>query len=127
MHSRCAMLRTDILHVGFVYTTCGTLGSPGIRHVAILQGDWHFVSLYSQIGIKLLQIRLLHLLGSRQEKLIPEQRLQRIEVDTLLLQEVYMIIVGLDILFVITVDDEHIIGGKLQTANLKAQDGSIQL
>ena len=59
--------------------------------------------------------------------MVPEESLQRIERDALLLEEVYLGIICLDVFLVQTVDDKYMVGSKLQTANLCTQDRNKEL
>ena len=52
------------------------------------------------------------------EELVPEERLQGVEVDAAALHEVHLVVGCLDVLLVYAVHDEHIVGCELQASHL---------
>ncbi len=122
MQTGCAMLRALIVDISRCDAPVLAAGIPGIGHIAILDGYATSLPAASRLTSNFLRFDLVTSF-SRQNQLIPEQRLQGIERDPLLLQEIHLRIVCLDILLVITVQNQHIIRSKLRRPNSLPRKG----
>ena len=96
----------------------GAAGVPLEVELARLERHGNLGAQGVNLGSKLVKVSLANLLRSGQQEFVPEERLQTVEVEAVVLEEAQLAVLGLDILFVQTVDDEHIVGGKLHAAHL---------
>ena len=101
----------DIRHHDLTRRGC----CPIVRHIVLRQFDAF------PLDAKSLIIRLFNRIFTRNSQLVPEQRLQAIKVQIVVFEEVELRVIGLDVFLVQAVDDEHAIGRKFKTSDLRAE------
>lgn len=112
-----------ICDISLLDLSAGGITGPKIAHISIIQA---YLSL-TGVSREFLQITLLDRLITGQEKLVPEQSLKGIERDAMLLEEIDLTVVGLDILLMHTVDDQHVGRCELQAADLRSEERDKEL
>ena len=103
---------------------CALAGEPTIVHLSLLKADDHVVTaLDGRVGLRGVYGMLHDFVLVGLKELIPEEGLQRVEVQTTVTQEVHLDIRCLQVLLVDTVHDEHIVLGQFNTSCLHESEG----
>ena len=117
-----------IQDIGHTYQCRILTGQPAVVHLTVFEIDDHIVATLNGgkealtfLVILSKRYSLATLIGF--EELVPEQRLERIEVQAAVSQEINLAIRRFQVLLIDTVHNEHVILGELKTSGLNKSKG----
>ena len=106
---------------------CTLRSLPLIFHIAILEAYGHSCSHVSQTACESAQHLFVKRFLSRQEQLVPEQSLKRVERQSVVCQKAHVLVRSLDVFFMKTVYKQHIVGCEVDAGYLSTYNGQQQL
>ena len=115
------MSAAPIGYDGRVYLVVSAAGVPAETEFALAETHGERAALDGGVYVVLAEVALAHFLAARHEELVPEERLQAVEVEPVLFEKRQLVVVGLDVLLVPAVYDQYIIGRKLYAPYLYRQ------
>ena len=86
------MLLTLVRHYDLLYKSCGAVGCPLVADCSVLEAYRHCGSKRGYVAIEPLELIVGKSLLPREEQLVPEERLQRVERDAVVGKETYLLV-----------------------------------